>query len=66
MNHGSLVERESMSAIQSAWVDSQRELIRLVIEDRRVEYGLALRPTDPTTVIASAPARVQKNSVLFE
>jgi Ser/Thr protein kinase RdoA (MazF antagonist) len=55
-----------MSAIPSIWVDSQQELIRLVIEDRRVEYGLALRTSDPTRVIASGPARVQKNSVLFE
>ena len=55
-----------MSAVHAAWVDSQQELIRLVIEDRRVEYGLALRPNDPTRVIASEPPRVQKNSVLFE
>jgi hypothetical protein len=55
-----------MSEGQSEWHAWQQDTIRLVLEDRRTEYDLAFHRSEPTRVIASLPARIQRNSVLFE
>lgn len=50
----------------SATLDGRQEAIRELIQDRWAEHGLAFQGNAPAQVVASRPARIQENSVLFE
>jgi hypothetical protein len=64
--HSVIARPRGQSSSASATLDGRQEAIRELIQDRWAEHGLSFHGNAPAQVVASRPARIQENSVLFE